>query len=212
MDLIQNLVGGDRRNLVTGFAMLLSLLEQAGKLQQMVPPAGNRQRGQDSFASGEEVNDAPRLDESLLLAGSPLDRVRDTFSSYEEKALADGRLLRRYESGSVRLLNPKSDVIQEETPGGQLTISMPDGKVIFQENPGHPLMLFDTKNVGRPRVVRVVMVKVGAAKQATPAFTFTDDEATYLVDMNTLDYHRVARNQGQTQQAPVGQQLLVAAA
>ena len=194
MDMIQNLAGGDRKNLVQGFALLLSLLEQAGKLSKTVTPQQGRQGGQDSYSSDHEVEGDFQLADVLVdYAGSPLDRVRDTFASYAEKSLPDGRLLRRYNTGNVRLINPKSEVIQEETAGGNLVVSLPDGKVIFQENPGHPLLLFDTHNPGRPRVARVVMVKMGDAKQATPAFTFGDEDANYVVDMNTLDYYRVAR-------------------
>jgi len=192
----QNVVG-NRQNLIQGFALLLQAIEQAGTLlaqQGLVAPVGRRERREDAFSGDHEMLDEVSETHHLAdLATAYLDNMRDTFASYDEKKLPDGRLLRRYDTGMVRLINTTSDVIQEESPNGNFILSLPDGKVIFQENPGHPLLLYDTFNMGAPRLARVAMMKVGDNTEATPTFTFSDDEATSLVDMNTLRYYRIAR-------------------
>lgn len=202
--LIPQQIVGDRRNLIQGFALLLAAIEQAGALlarEGMVNPVNKRQRGNDSFGFDGDSEDIHELDGQGMLpdfAGSVLDKIRDNFTSYEEKKLADGRLLRRYETGNVRILNPETGVIQEEAANGNFVLSLPDGKVIFQEHPGHPLLLYDTWNLGMPRLARVAMMKIGDATEATPAFTFGDEEATFVVDMNSLRYFRIPRTAGAT--------------
>ena len=131
----------DKKDLLRGFAFLLSALEQAARvaiLEDRTP--------RDQFGSQGELETTPAGPEALLDApGSMLDNIRDSFSQYSESALQDGRTLRNYDDGKIRLINVKSGVIQEERTTGKMLISLPNGRVIYQDNPGEPLLVYDTR-------------------------------------------------------------------
>jgi hypothetical protein len=165
---------GNRQELVRGFAALLAAIEQANVL------AGS---GSGSQAPAATVN--------------PFANITDTFTSYEEQELPNGNKLRRYDSGAVRVINPRSGIVQEERPNGNFLVSMPTGRVLFQEQPGYPLLVFSSVQGGPPILARVCIVQLGTGSEAQPSFQFEDEDGNHFVDLDSLRYVRVAHNQMQ---------------
>lgn len=163
---------GDRQDLIRGFAALLAAIEQANLLTK-----GGSQ------TPAATVN--------------PFANITDSFTSYEEQELPNGNKLRRYDSGAVRVLNPRSGIMQEERPNGNFLVSLPTGRVIFQEQPGYPLLVFSSVQGGPPLLARVCIVQLGSGSTAQPSFQFEDEEGNHFVDLDSLRYVRVAHNQMQ---------------
>lgn len=166
-DLLNN-----RQELIRGFAALLSAIEQVSNLS--------------ANGAAARQNSAPAHVVTL-----PFEQIQDTFSGYEEQELSDGRKLRRYDTGAVRIINPKSQVMQEERPNGNLLVSLHSGKVIFQEQPGFPLLVFNSVQAGPPRLGRVAMVQFGSDTEPCPAFHFEDEEGGHFVVLESLRYIKV---------------------
>lgn len=175
----------DKRDLLRGFAFLLSALEQAARVAVLETP----ERGmQDHFRSRGEVESATTTGPEALLdaPGTLLDNIKDSFTDYQESPLQDGRTLRNYEDGKIRLLNSVSGVIQEERATGKMLISLPNGRIIYQDNPGEPLLVYDTRGNHEP-----IMARVSLLRQATGAryvYNFEDACGTHLIDLETLEY------------------------
>jgi hypothetical protein len=174
MDALQ-LLGGNRNDLIRGFAALLTAIEQANLL--MSGGAGAASGG----AGGSVQASVP----------NPLTDIRDTFTQYEEKTLPDGNKVRRYDTGAVRILNMRSGVVQEERPNGNLLVSLPTGRVLFQEQPGYPLLVFNSILGGAPLLARVCIVQLGTESEARPAFQFEDEEGNHFIDLESLRYVKV---------------------
>lgn len=169
--------GFDKQKLVQDFANLLSQMEQAVRGASGPPEAAFGGAG------------------GLLGGTSPEQHYSkgtiDSFTDYEELTLPDGRILRRYDSGAVRVENPKSGIIQEERADGGLIISLPNGRVIFQEYRGEPLLVYDTDRGGAPTLARVGSATLPEESQAKFVFHFQDQDGSHLVDLETLRYYRV---------------------
>ena len=166
---------GNRQDLIRGFAALLAAIEQANFI------AGS--------GSGSQSGQAPSV--------NPFANISDTFTSYEEQELPNGNKLRRYDSGAVRVINPRSGIVQEERPNGNFLVSMPTGRVLFQEQPGYPLLVFSAVHGGPPILARVCIVQLGTGAEAQPAFQYEDQDGNHFVDLDSLRYVRVAHNQVQ---------------
>lgn len=117
----------------------------------------------------------------------------DSFNEFDEVTLEDGRILRRYHTGAVRVENPTSGVIQEEKVDGSLVISMPDGKVLHQEFRGEPLLLYDTEKGGPPGLARVSTAQLPGESQPRFVFHFQDGEIAHMVELESLRYYRLRR-------------------
>jgi hypothetical protein len=116
----------------------------------------------------------------------------DSFTRYEELKLGDGRVLRRYDTGAVRVENPKSGVIQEERADGSLLLSLPTGKVIFQEFRGEPLLVYNPDDRSLPPdLARVSNAVIPGETEPRFVFHFQDQEGTHLVDLEKLRYFRI---------------------
>lgn len=159
---------GNRQDLIRGFVALLAAIEQANGMTG----------GSQSNAGAAPVN--------------PFANIQDSFSRYDEQELPNGNKLRRYDSGAVRVLNPRSGIVQEERPNGNFLVSLPTGRVIFQEQPGYPLLVFSAVHGGPPLLARVCVVQLGSASEARPAFQFEDQEGNHFVDLDSLRYVKVA--------------------
>lgn len=105
--------------------------------------------------------------------------------------MPDGRVLRRYDSGSVRVENPKSGIIQEERVDGGFLISLPNGQFIFQEYRGEPLIVYDAENGGAQTLARVGTTTLPGEFQARCVIHFNDSNGTHLIDLETLRYFKV---------------------
>ncbi|MBX3167990.1 MAG: hypothetical protein KF760_11285 [Candidatus Eremiobacteraeota bacterium] len=160
---------GNSKDLIRGFAALLAAIEQANLMTG----------GQGSPASA-------------TASVNPFANIQDSFSRYDEQELPNGNKLRRYDTGNVRILNPRSGIVQEERPNGNFLVSLPTGRIIFQEQPGYPLLVFSSIHGGPPLMARVCVVQLGAASEARPAFQFEDQEGNHFVDLDSLRYVKVA--------------------
>ncbi len=153
---------------------------------------------QTSSASGRGANAANSRNSNN--SQSTNDRVLapvDTVPNYSQSFLDDGRVLKQYDDGSVRLENPRSGVIQEERANGSLLVSLPDGKLLFQEFPSDPLLVYDLNHQeAPPRLAGVGMVALPGESDAKPVYNFRDDSGTHLVDIQSLRYFRVRNNAG----------------
>lgn len=116
--------------------------------------------------------------------------TNDGFSEYEEEFLGDGRTLRRYPNGTVRLQNHESGVMQEERPDGSLLISLPDGKVLYQRMGGESVLVMDTNSHYAPKVAQVSAVRLPDQDEPALMFHFQDRNGTHLIEMETLRYYR----------------------
>lgn len=119
--------------------------------------------------------------------------VIDSYPTYTQLRLPDGRVLRRYDTGSVRTENPKSGVIQEERADGSLLVSLPSARLILQECPGEPVLLFDLETGAPAGLVRVGMLQLPGEETARPVFHFRDSEGEHMVELESLRYFRVRR-------------------
>lgn len=183
MDALQ-LLGGNRNDLIRGFAALLTAIEQANLLMS---------GGQGAASGGAGAAAAP------VNVPNPLTDIRDTFTQYEEKTLPDGNKVRRYDTGAVRILNMRSGVVQEERPNGNLLVSLPTGRVLFQEQPGYPLLVFNSVLGGAPLLARVCIVQLGTDSEARPAFQFEDEDGNHFIDLESLRYVKVQHGAHQLQ-------------
>jgi hypothetical protein len=167
----------NRDDLIRGFAALLAAIEQANLMNGGRPASGGGGQARAVEAPFQQPE------------------IRDTFTSYEESELPNGNKVRRYDTGAVRVLNHRSGIVQEERVNGNMLVSLPTGRVLFQEHPGYPLLVFDSVNGGQPLLARVVIVQLGTGSEAAPAFQFEDPDGHHFVDLDSLRYVRVAKNQ-----------------
>jgi hypothetical protein len=181
----------DKKDLLRGFAFLLSALEQAAKVAVMEPtarPSVGDRGPRDGFGTQAEVEASAHTGPEALLdaPGTMLDNIKDSFTNYDESPLKDGRTLRNYEDGKIRLINPTSGVIQEERTTGKMLISLPNGKIIYQDNPGEPLLVYDTRGNHEPIIARVSLLRQATGSRYV--YNFEDPCGTHLIDLETLEY------------------------
>ncbi len=169
----------DKHKLVQDFANLLGAMEAAA----------TGSASPDDGGSGWQEYDNEPLDN---IPGGTL----DTFNDYDELILEDGRIIKRYENGSVRVENPTSGVLQEERVDGSLVVSLPNGKVLFQEFRGEPLLVYDTENGGPPGLARVSSAQLPGDVKPKFVFHFQDFECSHLIELESLRYFRVRRSTG----------------
>ncbi len=170
-----------------GMAILVALLQTLP--QGAVAP---KEDDDNHFLSrnGNSVGDASLI--SFLSDGdnSPLDQMRDGYTSYEERPLKDGRKVRQYENGNTRVYSADGQVIQEERDNGNFMVSLPTGRVLYQEQPGEPLMVVDSATRQPLGMARVVMLQLGEGDPKA-AYTFVDGNSAHFVDVESLKYYRM---------------------
>ncbi len=123
--------------------------------------------------------------------GNSLWEASDEFLDYEEEMLEDGRLIRRYDDGAVRIENPASGVMQQEGPDGSLMISLPGDKLIYQQYRGEPLLVYDSTGSSQPQVAQVSSVTLPGHEEPAIMFHFSDRNGTHLIELETLRYFRL---------------------
>lgn len=167
----------DPQSLVQGFQTLLRTVEWAAEQAR----GGNGNFLGDSYEREGNGN------------GSHYRTPEDEFESYDEESLDDGRVVRRYDDGTVRIENTVSGVMQEEPPDGSLTISLPGGKLIYQQYRGEPLLVYDSSGENPPHVAQVSSVTMPGMEPAI-MFHFQDAQGTHLIELETLRYYRLSRS------------------
>ncbi len=170
------------------FAALLQTVDLAARLARQVDfeddNSGGNFNGNFGFGSNApQVSNQPR---EL--------NTNDLFNEYEEEVLEDGRNIRRYPNGTVRLENPTSGVMQEERPDGSLVISLPGGKLLYQRFGGEPLMVLDTNGNSEPTLAQVSAVTMPDQDEPALMFHFQDRNGTHLIEMETLRYFKVRQS------------------
>lgn len=168
----------DPQALVRGFQTILKTIEYAADLAR---GSENGNPFEDSYqreGNGNSSYYQPQADE---------------FEDYEEQTLEDGRVVRRYGDGTVRIENPVSGIMQEEAPDGSLTVSLPIGKVIYQQYRGEPLLVYDSSGRNPPQVAQVSSVTMPGMEDPSIMFHFQDAQGTHLIELETLRYYRLNR-------------------
>ncbi|MCE7872264.1 hypothetical protein DYH09_18055 [bacterium CPR1] len=181
--------GYDKNKLVQDFVTLLTAMEQAVVQNPAFSGAGP---SNDGGWGGGGAAPSGRLGPGEYTEKRE-DSLSDSFTKYEELVLEDGRVLRRYENGSVRLENPTSGVIQEERIDGKLLVSLPNGKVIFQQFSGEPLLVYDTVGSAAPGLARVSSASLPGEEQPKFVYHFQDGEGAHLIELESLRYYRVGQ-------------------
>lgn len=178
--------GLDKQKLVQDFVNLLAAMEQAVTPGgQPGTPDGSWNQGRSGAAAAFGGHGGGNPEETIARG------TVDSFTGYEELALPDGRIVRRYDTGSVRVENVKSGIIQEERADGSLIVSLPNGRVIFQEFRGEPLLVYDTDRGGAPGLARVSSATLPGETTPKFVFHFQDYEGSHLVELETLRYYRI---------------------
>jgi hypothetical protein len=172
----------DPQKVMAGFVTLLSALEQMSQQAPAEMPSGGYGDGSGAAAPSAAT---------VVLDEAVVDGQMDSFLSYEEETLRDGRIMRRYNNGAVRLENPTSGVIQEERPDGSLLVSLPNGRDIYQRFRGEPLLVYDTHRGGSPRLATVSSARLPGEKAAKLVYHFQDDDGHHLVEVEGLRYYRL---------------------
>lgn len=163
----------DKQELIRGFVDLLGNMKKEDQETQEDP---------------EDSGWVEDFEHDLGIPGGTIDK----YTEYEEIIMDDGRILRRYETGAIRVENPTSGVIQEERPDGSLVVSLPSGKVLLQKFRGEPLLLYDThKLTGEPKVARVSAAQLPGDTENKFVFHFEDHEGSHLIEIESLRYYRI---------------------
>lgn len=173
----ENAAALEPQRLVAGFLQILSMLQRPAAPQDE-EREGRKGRGYTAVVAPLEVE--PRLDLPV-----------DSFHDYDEESLTDGRILRRYSNGAVRIENRASGVIQEERPDGSLLVSLPSGKDLFQQFRGEPLLVYDTHRGGPPRLANVARTRLPGIDEPRLVYHFEDSDGRHLVDVESLRYYQV---------------------
>lgn len=173
----ENAAALEPQRLVAGFMQLLSMLQRPAALQDE-DREGRRGRGYTAPVGAQEREQS-------------LDLPVDSFHDYDEESLSDGRILRQYSNGSVRVENPVSGVIQEERADGSLVVSLPSGKDLFQQFRGEPLLVYDTQRGGPPRLASVARTRLPGLEEPRLVYHFEDSDGRHLVDVESLRYYQV---------------------
>jgi hypothetical protein len=95
-----------------------------------------------------------------------------------------------YGDGSVRWENVHSGVLREESADGSMTLSLPDGRIIYQQFEGGSLRVHDLENGGAPLVAHLVQAHI----QATPSavYHYEDPQSGhYIIEKDTLRFFQV---------------------
>lgn len=161
---------------------MVALLEALGSAVSMA--VGQQGRNQNGNASHSERD----LVEDLDLVLEP-----DRYTEYSEELVDGSRVVRNFENGSVRLENTVSGVIQEERKDGSLVVSLPTGRVLFQQFAGEPLLVYDTESETPPRLAQVGYVHLPGNQEETVAYYFQEDDVSHLIELETLRYFRLTR-------------------
>lgn len=130
---------------------------------------------------GHTTSEAP-----LAIATTP-----DTFVEYETETLQDGRLLKRYKDGTVRVENPSTGLIQEERKDGTFLVSLPGGRLLYQAFAGDPLLAYNLNDgSSAPVVAQVAMTVLPGHVEPSMIYTFVENQQTHVVDAEGLRYFR----------------------
>lgn len=121
-------------------------------------------------------------------------RHQDLVITYDVQELEDGRLVKRYPDGTVRVENPTTGLIQEERGDGTFLVSLPGGRLLYQAFPGDPLLAYDLNNIkSTPVIAQVAMTKLPGRTEPSLVYTFSSGDGLHVVDADGLRYFRSRR-------------------
>lgn len=141
--------------------------------------------------SGAAVNTAREdgfttEDQPLRIAHS-----RDAYADYECETLPDGRLVKRFHDGTVRVENTSTGLIQEERKDGTFLVSLPSGRLLYQAFAGDPLLAYNLNEVNSPPIVaQVAMTQLPGRVEPSLVYTFVENQQTHVIDAESLRYFR----------------------
>jgi hypothetical protein len=172
------------QNLADLLALMTPLLLQ--NLQQFV----SDMRGTQTQQATQNAQHVGLAQQEASAASEQPTESGDSVEGFEQELLEDGNIRRRYRRGAVRLINPRSGIIQEEREDGSLLVSLPDGRVLFQQFHGEPLVVYDLNRFDRPSCMASVARVQLRDNEPSLVYTFQDATGTHLVEFDTLRYFR----------------------
>lgn len=191
--MIQNL-GLDKDKLSQYLAAVLAAISPA--MMQAVEMDVQKQAellSQGAQQTGVAQNEA-REEGLTLNSGEPV-RTNDSLVEFDEQTLEDGRIVKRYKDGTVRIENPNTGLIQEERKDGTFLVSLPGGRLLYQAFPGDPLLAYDLNNVHNPpAIAQVAMTALPGKFEPSLVYTFNDGDGMHVVDADGLRYFRTKTN------------------
>lgn len=154
-----------------------SAAQQAKRGEQALQHTGTAQ----DLARGEGATETP---DRLMKDG-------DSLAPFTQQVLDDGRIVKHFEDGTIRTENPRTGIIQEERGDGKLLISLPGGRLLFQEFSGEPLLVYDLNGLEQPpRLARVGNARLPGQESSSLVFSFDDEQGTHIVEAESLRYFK----------------------
>lgn len=160
-------------------------------VRSMESSAAQARRGEQAMQHTGAAQSQTREEGAPLKPDTGIGADSDNLVPFQQETLEDGRVRKTFEDGTVRLENPATGVIQEERGDGQLLISLPGGRLLFQEFVGEPLLVYDLNGLDQaPRLARVGTARLPGRHDASLVFSFEDDHGTHVVEAESLRYFR----------------------
>lgn len=159
---------------VEGDVQRQAVAAQKGAQQTGIAQSQGREEGHGSGFGGEQPP-----------------RHQDAVVSYEQQSLEDGRVVKRYPDGTVRVENPTTGLIQEERKDGTFLVSLPGGRLLYQAFPGDPLLAYDLNENNRaPIIAQVAMTNLPGKFEPSLVYTFSTGDGLHVVDAEGLRYFK----------------------
>jgi len=117
--------------------------------------------------------------------------TKDTYTDYDTETLEDGRVVKRFQDGTVRVENPNTGLIQEERKDGTFLVSLPGGRLLYQAFSGDPLLAYNLNEVNSaPVVAQVAMTNLPGKIEPSLVYTFVENQQMHVIDAEGLRYYR----------------------
>ncbi|NDD29507.1 MAG: hypothetical protein EB084_14695 [Proteobacteria bacterium] len=185
-------IGLDKDKLQQYLAMMLAAMSPVMMQALEMDAQRQAQLAEESMTRSGATANLAREDGMAATEEQPRIVIkRDSYEDYNTETLADGRLIKRFEDGTVRIENPKTGLIQEERKDGTFLVSLPGGRLLYQAFAGDPLLAYNLNEANsKPVVAQVAMTHLPGKEEATMVYTFVEDQHMHVIDAESLRYFR----------------------
>jgi hypothetical protein len=184
-------IGLDKDKLQQYIAAMLAAISPVMMQAVEMDVARQAQLAEESFVhSGAAANVA--REEGVTVEEQPrTSPTKDTYTDYDQEVLEDGRVVKRFKDGTVRVENPNTGLIQEERKDGTFLVSLPGGRLLYQAFSGDPLLAYNLNEVNtQPVVAQVAMTNLPGKIEPSLVYTFVENQQMHVVDAEGLRYFR----------------------
>lgn len=190
MSMIQEVAGLDKEQLSQYLAAMLAAISPA--MMQAVEKDVARQAQQaEQNAKNTGMAQNMARQEGLTADVEAPRRNKDTYTEYDQQILEDGRVVKRFKDGTVRVENPATGLIQEERKDGTFLVSLPGGRLLYQAFSGDPLLAYNLNELNsKPVVAQAAMSNLPGRLEPGLVYTFYDDGMMHVIDAEGLRYFR----------------------